>query len=480
MGCVPSSDSNQKKQAGHDGQAPQREEQVPKIEEQEEEIVAFAENTRKNNRVADEDYDPKEVQGEETAVAAFNSALIVAPSKPPALISAAPKANYVPNYAYGYRGYDSRQNLFFNPDGSLVYPLATLGIVMNPTTNTQLFFGGKALGKGINQHDDDILCLNITNDGKRVATGQVGVKPKVFIWNSQTGEYVSKYVLTEKNVRGVIACAFSRNGQYLAFVDLSDNHSVYVIEVASGKLLWSKPSGKSEIYGISWGKDKEFAICGKSIVKFWNVDTQEVKSGTGLDPQTMSCIAYDDQERCHVSAVNGTIYVLEGHKVVKKIEKAHAGKITALLFKEGKLISAGDDKKVVFRKKEDDKVIFELSCENIPRAVDVKGNMLVVGDGADGITLYDGSTKVDTWKGHHEGEVWGLDVTDKYIITTGDDNKIIIWDYKARKAISVGSVNAKAGEKLKGNASTKSKLPDIQCARAVAYNAKTNEIAITI
>jgi WD40 repeat protein len=35
---------------------------------------------------------------------------------------------------------------------------------------------------------------------------------------------------------------------------------------------------------------------------------------------------------------------------------------------------------------------------------------------------------------HSDGEVWGLDVSDyPNVCTSGDDNKVIIWDTKNRK-----------------------------------------------
>jgi len=441
---------------------------------EDDEIVAFKRNERKD----DAEFDPEEVRGENTQVAAMSSALIVAPSAPPTLNPGVPKVNYAPHYVYGYRGYDSRQNLFFNSAGHLVYHMAALGIILSPVSNTQKFFGGKPVGKGVNQHDDDIVCLAMSKDLKKVATGQLGAKPKMFIWNSENGNYICKYVITEKNTRGIICCAFSPNGQYVAFVDISDNHNVYVMNTDNGKLLWSKQAGKSAIFGICWKNDKEFVTCGQATVKFWNVDTQDSKGGSGFESAVLSSAAYDDKGKCYMAAVNGNIYVFDGVTVSSKIEKAHSKKINAILIKEGKIITAGEDKKIIIRNVEDQKVLTTIDCENIPRAADFMGNNVVVGDLEGGITLYTDGAKVNSWKGHSMGEVWGLDIADKSFITSGDDNKIMLWDYAERKNIAIGRINEKPGTKLKEGASTLSPLPDNQCSRAVAYNPKTKEIAV--
>jgi hypothetical protein len=44
---------------------------------------------------------------------------------------------------------------------------------------------------------------------------------------------------------------------------------------------------------------------------------------------------------------------------------------------------------------------------------------------------------------HHEGESWGLDVIpeDNMILTSGDDNKVMIFDYANRKFLREGKVS---------------------------------------
>jgi microtubule-associated protein-like 6 len=46
------------------------------------------------------------------------------------------------DYVYGYRCEDSRQNVFINKEGNAVYMTAALGVILDPRTNTQKYFGG--------------------------------------------------------------------------------------------------------------------------------------------------------------------------------------------------------------------------------------------------------------------------------------------------------------------------------------------------
>ena len=62
-------------------------------------------------------------------------------------------------FVYGYRGRLSRQNLFYNADGRIVYHSAALGVVYDKETHEQHFFRG---------HDDDITALDIHPDKVRV------------------------------------------------------------------------------------------------------------------------------------------------------------------------------------------------------------------------------------------------------------------------------------------------------------------------
>ena len=55
---------------------------------------------------------------------------------------------------------------------------------------------------------------------------------------------------------------------------------------------------------------------------------------------------------------------------------------------------------------------------------------------------------------HHEGEAWGLEVIpeDGIILTIGDDNKVMIFDYVNKKYLNKGSISEKSEPKNKAKA----------------------------
>jgi len=64
------------------------------------------------------------------------------PADHPPVDTSKPDVTYVLDHVYGYRCEDSRQNVYYNPEGKVVYMTACLGVILDQHTNTQTFFGG--------------------------------------------------------------------------------------------------------------------------------------------------------------------------------------------------------------------------------------------------------------------------------------------------------------------------------------------------
>lgn len=80
-----------------------------------------------------------------------------------------------------------------NNKGQIVYTAGCVGIVYKTEMNIQKFYGGEIieetnhqLGKDIKYHTEEINCIAICPERRFIASGQVGMKPWVFIWNSYT------------------------------------------------------------------------------------------------------------------------------------------------------------------------------------------------------------------------------------------------------------------------------------------------------
>ncbi|KAA0203726.1 hypothetical protein HAZT_HAZT004587, partial [Hyalella azteca] len=137
--------------------------------------------------------------------------------------------------ALRYRAHGCRDNAHWLGDGSLVYHVAGVCVVLEPQENKQRHYL---------HHTDDILCLVVHPDGITVASGQMGKAATVHVWSSSTLRILS--FLEGGHVRGVSCLAFSRDGDRLASIGLDDSNSMVIWDWQKGVKLASarccKPS----------------------------------------------------------------------------------------------------------------------------------------------------------------------------------------------------------------------------------------------
>ena len=125
-----------------------------------------------------------------------------ADARPPAAASA-PEEGLELEWVHGYQGVrNTSPNLFFTARGELVWYIAGVGVVYDPSTHRQRHFLG---------HSDDISSLAIHPGRQLVATGQVGFVPSVCVWDSATCQAVARLDFAEGD-RGITALAFNARG----------------------------------------------------------------------------------------------------------------------------------------------------------------------------------------------------------------------------------------------------------------------------
>lgn len=80
-------------------------------------------------------------------------------------------------YVYGYRSYDTRNNLKYSAQGDPVYHTAACGIVLNKAKNTM---------RVSTIHNDDITCLDLNESKGLAVTGEMGRWPSLVVWDVNT------------------------------------------------------------------------------------------------------------------------------------------------------------------------------------------------------------------------------------------------------------------------------------------------------
>ena len=106
------------------------------------------------------------------------------------------------------------------------------------------------------------MSLFISADRTKVATGQVGLEPMVFIWDAETAERISMMTLP-KGSRSVSALAMSQDGRYLAAADMSDDHKVHLFDLnqMNNKKntcvhLGDGKANRKKVFQIQWNPTK--------------------------------------------------------------------------------------------------------------------------------------------------------------------------------------------------------------------------------
>lgn len=342
--------------------------------------------------------------------------------------------------------------------------------------------------------------MDISADRKTVVTGQVGNKPTVHVWNVETLEKVCQFECPAGS-RGISAVSVSPCSRYVACVDLHNDHRVTIYNVQRDKLLLHTQSGTDKILDVAWSKrpeDLRFATVSPKGVTFWHpADVTKRLKQPGVMGKTaataLTCIDFDEEGWCYTGGDNGQIHAWADNCTVAKAIKAHGAGITGITATGGKLISGGKDKRICIITAQGgsfklDKFIDFSS--SFPRSIDFLNGHLLVGLRNGTVTEFrdvlttENPAENTLIKSHFEGEVWGLELIPETntVVTCGDDNQIMVYDYESKNWSRKGNVSDHKStnqNKLKSvTASSMSIYPANQQARAICYSKKHNHLVV--
>eukprot|EP00943_MAST-04B_sp_MAST-4B-sp1_P004168 g4168.t1 len=148
----------------------------------------------------------------------------------------APDAELELEWIYGCNG-RVPNNLYFSARGNLVYAVAAVVVVYNDEEKIQKHFM---------EHDDDITALTVDPSGTVCATGQLGMNPRIIVWDITSLEVHSiigsGYHHSGFFQRAVAAIAFlGDSSSYICGIGCDDHHALGV---------WKWRLSKSEQEGL--------------------------------------------------------------------------------------------------------------------------------------------------------------------------------------------------------------------------------------
>lgn len=428
-----------------------------------------------------------------------------------------PKEEYEIDWVYGYRSDEGRMNLFLNNKGEAVYPTAALGVVYNFTDKKQKYFGGgpteygSKKGKTEKVHTDDVTALCMNAKRTKVATGQNGQKPQIFIWDSLNAEYIS-ILRMPKGSRQVSAIGFSSGDAYLAACDMSEKISVHIFSLGEkgGQNPISDVQINQKVLHLAWNPNdaSQFATVGKDHMMLCSFEADKgnktsKKAGAMKSSVSHSSIAWSkspSNKSFFTGGADGKIYHWTGAAVTKTYDncKGAVHSLCSVLVDKDKgqeenIFAGGNDKKINVYSF-DGKSLTKLRAmdlEAAPRSIDVYNGQMIAGlkNGNIMVSPVSANDFKVVMRSHCDGEIWGLEVIhleggEVRVLTSADDGRILAYDLSKRGCLAEGAVNVEGKEKkkkkkaIKGGASSMSSQPPEAQSRCLAYLDSKKHLAV--
>ena len=193
----------------------------------------------------------------------------------------APEFELTLDFVHGFRCKDARSNIFYNQEGNIVTHAAAVGLTHDVEANTQTH---------CQSNTDDIMSIAMHPDGKLVATGEIGPKPVIAIWDS-TNNNQTLHAFKKQVTKGVDCLGFSTDGEYLAAVCMDDNHNIVIFKnIGDGEpeVCGSSKGGTKTIIGLVWDSPKSFVTYGIHHTSYWNFNGTTL-SGKNSKPSSGFC-----------------------------------------------------------------------------------------------------------------------------------------------------------------------------------------------
>lgn len=123
-------------------------------------------------------------------------------------------------HVYGFRCHDTRNNVYLNPDGKIIFHASQIGIQLDPDTKNQKF---------IIQNTNEIISIDTY--ANLTATGEMAGSPVLCLWDNQTMQMQAMY--SDNLAGGISHIRFSPDGSLILLATLDDQRTMYFFDVYS-------------------------------------------------------------------------------------------------------------------------------------------------------------------------------------------------------------------------------------------------------
>jgi len=208
----------------------------------------------------------------------------------------------------------------------LIYAMGSTVVVKNIADNTQSFMQG---------HSNEVCCLAVSNDGKKVVSGQNNLKQRgstadAIIWDldaviaAANGEDSPEELQHRLQLHKgkVEAVAFSACGQFISSVGGQDDNSLVVWDAETGIAICGTPAHTDSTHAVQWYNttSTRLVTCGRSHLKVWKFDRSKrklfgSKAKMGNIDRQHSCIAIPADDSCiYTGTTSGEVMEISNHE----------------------------------------------------------------------------------------------------------------------------------------------------------------------
>ncbi|CAG0880321.1 unnamed protein product [Cyprideis torosa] len=390
--------------------------------------------------------------------------------------TAAPEEVISLDWVYGYRGWDSKLNLWVLRTEELLYYVAAVAIVFDRYTDRQRHYLG---------HTEDITCMAYHPRRDLVASGQRHGRTRksvahVRIWSTKTMETL--HVIGTNDFRvGVAAVAFSvqNGGSFLAAADSGEDHMLWVYQWESESHIGNIPivedgeTKRNVVWGVKFHpQDNNLLVTyGRGVLSYWMRQSDGKFSRNDIlemDPseQTIiSCAEFLENGDLVTADSDGRISLWSDEDLEKPLREiqAHESSVSSLLLvpAKGLLVTGSEkDRKITSWRLDDFSKLDESKLPEIAGGV----RTLVVQE-VDSLNLLVGTTRNLILEGNigkkfnpvvigHSKQLWALAVHPKLPVfaTAGYDRNILKWkDHRPEWRVQVQSESTSTAFSPDGN-----------------------------
>ncbi|XP_052900839.1 echinoderm microtubule-associated protein-like CG42247 isoform X1 [Anopheles moucheti] len=350
-------------------------------------------------------------------------------------------------WVHGYRGIDSKRNLWVLPSGELLYYVAAVAVLYDREEDAQRHYTG---------HTEDIMCMEVHPSRELVGSGQRAGRDRksqahVRIWSTESLQTLYVFGMGELD-SGVIAVAFSQlnGGSYILAVDAGRESILSVWQWQWGHLLGKVATLQEGIWGATFHPldDNLLITHGRGHLAFWHRRKDGFFEKTDIiKPPSrtfVTCVQFEPDGDVITADSDGfiTIYSVDadGAYFVRMEFEAHNKAISCLvMLSEGTLISGGE---------KDRKIAAWDSLQNYKRITDIKLPESAGGvrsiypqrPGRNDGNIYVGTTRNNILEGSlqrrfnqvifgHGKHLWALAAhpDDEVFATGGHDKYVALW-----------------------------------------------------